>query len=88
MTCLHNHDQILEFLRLIFLKGLYRFTKTISCALIVVMHIILQVEIQYNASRCMTFNLPSMALHKIPQSSNAYLVQDPVFITSSIVKKD
>ena len=29
MNCLHNHDQILEFLRKIFLKGFFRFTKTI-----------------------------------------------------------
>ena len=33
MTCLHNHDQILEFLRKIFLKG-FQIYQNYLCALI------------------------------------------------------
>ena len=35
MTCLHNHDQILEFLRKIFLKG-FQIYQNYLCALIIV----------------------------------------------------
>ena len=39
MTCLHNHDQILEFLRKIFLKG-FQIYQNYLCALIIYINVV------------------------------------------------
>ena len=41
MTCLHNHDQILEFLRKIFLKG-FQIYQNYLCALNNVFNVVLR----------------------------------------------
>ena len=46
MTCLHNHDQILEFLRKLFLKG-FQIYQNYLCALI------LKISSRVDARRCL-----------------------------------